>query len=605
MKWKPWLKLLALVLVPVAVSVAAWVLAFTASISVSQVVAGAAGVMYAAWALYAGMRTIQGDGTRLAKYIQAAVETLVALQAVAAFNWAFTEDLQASEASWIAVGVAGLIWVFMLLLTLARWLLSFGAGPLGVARVVLDEAIRMKVALVFIVLLLVIIPILPMALDADDPLRYRVQTFLSWGLIVTMVLLSLMTIFLACATLANEIRDKQIFTITTKPVGRTTYLFGKWLGICTLNAVLLTVAATAIYAFAVLYLARQQPKDLYDGVALREHVLTARVSANPDLPEDMEERVEARFQNMLNQSPELVERAGGEEAARRQVRQQVVAAWQAIGPLETETYVFSDLKPVADRWAAALEVYSKQLEEAQAANRPQPPLPPRQYIQMRYKIEVSQDVNSDTIDLLFRFNGNVEPVRMVVGMAQVVPVPADYLTPEGVLVIDVRSPSEGYPTVLLDPRQGLQLLYEVDNFTSNYIRGIAAIGVKLAFLAMLGLMAASFLGFAVACVLSLLVFFAASVSPFLLDAAGSFGQKPENIAQRIIYEVLRAIAYLTAKALEKFAEYGPIEKVVDGLLYSWGELLGCVVWVGLVWTGVAALIAALVFRNRELARVQV
>ena len=98
---------------------------------------------------------------------------------------------------------------------------------------------------------------------------------------------------------------------------------------------------------------------------------------------------------------------------------------------------------------------------------------------------------------------------------------------------------------------------------------------------------------------------AASISPFLIDSAASFGGKPANLAEGIFNAILRNIAYYTAVILEKFSEFSPIGQVVDGLLFSWGDLIGCIIWVGVIWTGVAALIATLVFRNRELARVQV
>lgn len=503
------------------------------------------------------------------------------------------------------LGVAALVILFIAALALARFVLGFGPGPFGVAKTVLDEAIRMRVALVFMVLLLVTIPVLPLALGEDEPLRYRVQTFLSYGLIATSVLLSLMTIFLSCGTLANEIRDKQIYTITTKPIGRATYIIGKWLGISVLNAVLLIVAAAAIYGFSVLYLANQPAKDAYDEIALREQVLVARVSEDPQEPEELQQIIEQRYQTMLQQSPEMVDRAGGEEAARRQVRQQVVAGWLSVGPLETERYLFTGLEPVAQRWQAVLNEYNAAVQQAQAEGSEAPPPPPRQYIQMRYKMEVSSDIGTDKITLLFAFNQQVQPIEMVAGMAQVVPIPVDYISPDGQLEILVRNPDENYPTILLDAKAGLQLLYKVDDFTSNYLRAVAAMWVKLAFLAMLGLMAASFLGFPVAALLSLLIYGAASISPYLIDSAQSFGAKPANVVESIFNVILRNIAYYTAVILEKFAEFSPISEIVDGLLFSWGELIGCIIWVGVIWTGLAAVIATLVFRNRELARVQV
>jgi hypothetical protein len=146
-------------------------------------------------------------------------------------------------------GVFVVAWGFVTALTLGRLLLRYGTGPMAVARTVLDEAIRMKLALVFIVLLVLVLPILPFVLGGEEPLRYRVQSFLTYSLTATATLLSLMTIFLACRTLTREVEDKQLFTLAVKPISRTGFLFGKWLGIIVLNGVLLATAALAIYCF--------------------------------------------------------------------------------------------------------------------------------------------------------------------------------------------------------------------------------------------------------------------------------------------------------------------------------------------------------------------
>ena len=46
-----------------------------------------------------------------------------------------------------------------------------------------------------------------------------------------------MTLFLSCATVAFEIRERQIWQLMTKPVHRINYLLGKWVGVATLNVI--------------------------------------------------------------------------------------------------------------------------------------------------------------------------------------------------------------------------------------------------------------------------------------------------------------------------------------------------------------------------------
>ncbi len=517
------------------------------------------------------------------------------------------EPLAADPMFMSAAGGAALVIMFALLMWLARWLLSRGGGMLGAARTVLEEAMRMKIALVFIVGLLATLPVLPLALGDDEPLRYRVQSFLSYGFYTVGFLLSMMTIFLACGSLAGEIRDKQIFTVATKPIGRGRFLIGKWLGIVTLNAVLLAVSSAAIYGFAVLYLANQPPVDGYDAVALQEEVLVARVSRGPSEPEQLDAIVDQQYERLVSENPDLIDKSGGERQAKLELRNQALSAWRSIGPLGTQRYVFDTLQPVAARWKVVRDRWQEQAELAKAQGQPLPPAPERQFVQMRYKINTSRTMPDDQINMLVAFNGQVQPLRMIVGTAQTIPVPADFISDDGVLEVAFRNPSADQPTVTFKAGEGLEVLYKADEFTPNFWRAIGAIWLKLAFLAMLGLAAASFLGFPVACLACLLIYVAASASPFLLDAARGFGAGPQESNPLLVaaYQVVRVIALTIAGMLEKYAQFSPGSAVVEGLLFSWQQLLACALWVGVIWTGLTAAIGIWIFRSRELARVQV
>ena len=128
--------------------------------------------------------------------------------------------------------------------------------------------------------------------------------------------------------------------------------------------------------------------------------------------------------------------------------------------------------------------------------------------------------------------------------------------------------------------------------------------IKLGFLAMLGLLCATFLSFPVAAVLSLLVYGAALISPFVLDALGGFTGRTEGV-EAAVKGVLATIAYVVSGTLSAWAAFEPGPMIVDGLHFGWDRVFWCLIWIGVVWTGLAGLIAWLVFRRRELAKVQV
>lgn len=206
-------------------------------------------------------------------------------------------------------GVVPLILALLTLLQVARLALSGSVPLLAIARNVLAESVRMKVSLIFIVILLLMLSVTPTVLDDAQPLRFRVQQWLTYGLGFSYAVLALLTVFFTVGTVAFEQRDKIIWQTMTKPVRPWEYVLGKWAGVMVLNLILLTVSASGVFMFTE-YLRYQpaQGERAYmvdelgnptrlgsnnppseDRVLLENHILAARVSKQP-IPYDDSER---------------------------------------------------------------------------------------------------------------------------------------------------------------------------------------------------------------------------------------------------------------------------------------------------------------------------
>jgi hypothetical protein len=106
----------------------------------------------------------------------------------------------------IAFAANGALWLgvaYVVGLAAIRGVLIFGNPIFGIARTTIDEAIRMKVGMIFIAGLVLTLPLLPFVMDPSERLEYRVQTFLAWSVGGTWLILSFMTIFLSCATITR------------------------------------------------------------------------------------------------------------------------------------------------------------------------------------------------------------------------------------------------------------------------------------------------------------------------------------------------------------------------------------------------------------------
>jgi len=473
----------------------------------------------------------------------------------------------------------------------------------GVARTVIDEAMRMKLAVVFVALLLLILPMLPLMLTEDQPLRYRIQQFLGWSMLATYVLLSLMTIFVACNTLSSEVANRQIFTVAVKPIGRGTYLLGKWVGITLFNCVLLAVVGLAIYGFTTFYLTGLPANDAHDRGAIREEVLTARVAQRPHPPQPFEVRARERLEEMMQDSPgdilSLGEEAAvqqgvlspprelqqqlGLERARAQVLERVRKQWWSIGPYERETYIFENLNRARDHG---------------------------DFVQIRYKLNASKRPDDNMIRVTALVNGRLMPFVSPVDQFQVMPIPVQAIGEDGRLEITIANYNPSNPnahlgsTISFPEKEGLEVLYQVDSFGPNFLRAFGVIAVKLMFLAMLGLATATFLSFPVACMLAFLIFGGAAMSEYFLDSLKYFGN-PNSPDVYYLEIPVKWLGYSFVTALRQFGQYDVITNVVEGRLVSWLTVARCLGWIGLVWTGLTLMVGWLIFRVRELARVQV
>jgi len=117
----------------------------------------------------------------------------------------------------------------------------------AIARVTIAQALRMRLPVVLIVFLIVMVPALPFLLKTEQSLLSRLRVIMTYCMYLIIFLMSLVTLFLSCGVLANEIKQKQIYILDTKPVPRWQVLAGKWLGIMVLNAALLFVMGCASY----------------------------------------------------------------------------------------------------------------------------------------------------------------------------------------------------------------------------------------------------------------------------------------------------------------------------------------------------------------------
>lgn len=503
----------------------------------------------------------------------------------------------------LIVGSVALTAAFTALMQALRLCVS-GSGPvLAVARNVLSEAVRMKISLVFIVVLIFMLASLPSVLDQSTPLRYRVQTFLQYGTGGSFWIIAVLVLFFAAATVSFEQRDKQIWQTMTKPVAPWQYILGKWIGVSGLAAVLLAVCTSGVFLFTE-YL-RQQPAVgettqlvakgeqvlTEDRMILETQVLSARKSVEPVIPFTMDnpefqKGVEAYIQDNQTRDPQFATDPAMYEKVVSDLYKSLLLGFRSIEPGQYKVYRFTGLG------------------EAKTQTAP---------LTLRYRIEAGTNAPDALYKLTFNFGGVFhEPVEATLGPVHTLALLPTLVNDNGEVELAIyngavmRGP-EGSPIIVPNPgtvsipSDGLEITYSAGTYQMNFLRVSLVLWVKLAFLAILAIAAATFLSFPVACLVAFSVFLIAEGTGFLTLSLEYYDALNPGENKVIWWKVIvRGVGLAVAWMFKTYSDLKPTAKLVDGKLLAWSS----VIWgttVLTVWTAVLFGTAVAIFRKRELA----
>jgi hypothetical protein len=450
----------------------------------------------------------------------------------------------------------------------------------AVAVNTIKQAVRMKIAAVFIILLAVLLPVMGLSMTGDGTLKGRLQTFVSYGLSLSSLLLCLLTIAVASYSVTSDFEHKQVYTVLTKPIRRFQFLLGKLLGVILLSGSLLILFSAIIYTITI-YMPRLCDAGEDELLAAQNEFYTARASLMPteaDVTAEVEQEYDKRLKS--GQLPaEVLSSKNAQRNYKAAVAEQLKLARRAAAPSRELVWEFDNVKP----------------------------LDPNQNLFVRFKYDVS--VNPLDLQIYSRWViGDVRQLRYgtfetpiydfarkdLIRTFHEIRVPANAVAKDGYLAVAFFNAPQNDTTVIFPPNAGMEVLYKADIFSANYVRAVLLILLRLVFLAALGILAASFLSFPVAILLCLAVFFTANISGFILE---SFESLSENVSGVYQYTV-RPVIYL----LPQFDKISPTKFLVPARLLSWsllGKTAAVIICVKALLLFVAAL---LIFGRREIAK---
>ncbi len=422
---------------------------------------------------------------------------------------------------------------------------------------------------------------LPLLLKDDGTAQGMVQILLTYTLSATATLLGFATLWLSCGTLARDVEECQIQMVVVKPIARWQIWMGKWLGLLSLDAVLLALAGIAIYGilqFRASQLSPEQQKYL------REDIFVSRASAKEPKP-DFSKDVDAIIKKNIKDTSAM------SDFDLSEVRRQITAR------LETNYTVLGSR--MVKRWGVDLHRIQDKVKGKK--------------LQLRIKFHTG-DMNPETqYTTLWRVGPPGSPRQME--LAETFPpdsfqeftLPENMLDDKGRLWIEMGNPNE---TDLIFPLEdGMELLYPESGFGINFIRGLCIIFCWLALLASIGLAAASFLSFPVAAFVSLAVLFIGLSSGTVATVVEQgtivgFDSSKSAYGHSIVDYAAVPIFQGVLKILRMVQDFSPIESLSSGRSITWSQLGRAALQIIVILGGFFCLAGIILFSRRELATAQ-
>jgi hypothetical protein len=454
-----------------------------------------------------------------------------------------------------------------------------------IARHTISESVRNKVAISFILLLVVLLVGLPFASKGDNTVSGAVQAFLSYSVTAVGVLLSFLSIFLA-KSISDDLSGKQILTLMTKPIARWKYVVGRWVGIVCIDTALLSIAGLMIYGFTM-YLASKPAQDDFDAERLNGQILSARHASNYKIPP-----FAAEAEAMYQENVELGKYSGlanhDEAKEKKQIQARMRERWRVIWPRETRVFDFDEVR--CDR-------------------------SPDSMIHLRYVHQVSNFPPDEIIRYMWKFGSPEKgtklyavPRRDYMDRIHTVSVPADCVAPDNTLQVMFENinPYAQFGevqydnTIVFQRDDSVQVYFAVGTFGGNLIRTLSLVLCKLVFLAAISVALSTVFSFPVACLGAFTVFLLASARGFLLDSIswipdeGSFG-----IIQFALANVVRVIYFV----IPNFDKFNALDLLVDGRNVTLMWVLMGIGSLVLIKTSILLIAGSLLFMRREVDEV--
>ncbi|MFT5123493.1 MAG: hypothetical protein ACI9TH_002166 [Kiritimatiellia bacterium] len=446
----------------------------------------------------------------------------------------------------------------------------------AIAMIALRSAVRSKIVICLILLLLITIIGIPLTVKGDGSPESKVQVLVSYTLAFSQIILAIVTLWSGCAAVSTEVEDSRIHLVVTKPVHRAQIWLGKWLGLLLMNFVALLLTGLTVYGL-LKYETRESAWKPDEYARLQEEVLVARRVVPAPVP-NVEKAATRQLRDLITRGQ--LAPGMSPEATLGELRQRMLIQTNAVEYGATKS------------WTITLPM------------RP----PPDRKIFLQYKYQLGSLIQEPVNGIWIL--GNHEEERQIMIPLQQGPGTHSLAVPETMIgedleIIVTYANTHPHPTtVLFDTKEGVQILYWQDSFATNLCRTLLIQFFQLALYAALGLTMGTLFSMPVAAFTSIFIIILQLFSGFIETitqesiADGSSNDPAEALSmlEHLMVWIYKSVHFL----LKPLSTNNPLELLASGVVVSW-EIVTAEFFVKIIcYTGLIGGIGVLLFNRREL-----
>jgi len=450
----------------------------------------------------------------------------------------------------------------------------------AVARNTIAQGLRMKLAVIVVLLLAILLPLMGVVMIGDGTLKGKLQTFVSYGLSLTSLLLCLLTIAISTHTLTSDIKRCQIYLVITKPVRRFEIVCGKLLGVVLLVTFLLGIFSLIIYSLTV-SIPRIAKADEMELKQVNEEFFTSRETLTDPVDEDQIRQLAIAEYKKLKENRQLPDGMSGKRImSELTAKHRGMATNVPVG--STKRWVFENIKDLGSD-----ETIFIQYKFAVAVPRPDDKVYAIWFVgdDRQYKLDRSE-WKTDIMR-----NQKIAPIRTV----QEFQVSAKAVAQDGYISVVFHNPVQNQTTVI---PQDVKVLYRSGTFTANFVRSVLVILARLIFLAALGVSFSTWLSFPVAILICVVVFFAGTVNGFIVDSLSGLSMVAEIFYSLTIKPILWFLPQFDG-------QFSPTPYIVAGESIGWMFLSQIFMETVLLKATLLTFFGIFIFHKKEIARITV